>query len=222
MNPVNQSRSHACALRLSANVAQAVAGTTLVDNTRSGQFFFHWFNRTVQLDSQAETMRARSLNQNSQHIFFDIVEAGEKNLSGAPTHRTGSVTVDPDAMQRPSGARAGTSFEPFELHYLQALSDEGVDLHAFLDNWRRAMSDDLERLAELRREGGVDRLNGVLHRLSGAVGLVGARNLMAALRRASSAPQEHNANSIDELIERTRSLITQLENAVHAYWSTSR
>lgn len=124
--------------------------------------------------------------------------------------------------QAPNGTCVGTSFEPFELRYLHALADEGVDLHAFLDNWRRAMDDDLERLAERRREGGVDCLRGLLHKLSGAVGLVGACSLMEALRRASSAPQEPNASSVDELMERTRTLVTQLESAVNAYWSTSR
>ncbi|WP_341845723.1 hypothetical protein [Paraburkholderia ginsengiterrae] len=77
------------------------------------------------------------------------------------------------------------------------------------------MEDDLEHLAELRREGGVDRLRDLLHRLSGAVGLVGAHSLMEALRRASAAPLEHNASAIEGLMERARTLVAQLERAVN-------
>ena len=109
-----------------------------------------------------------------------------------------------------------TSFEPFEHRYLDALSEEGIDLHAFLASWRRAMDDDLERLSALRAQGDVDRLHDVLHRLSGAAGLVGAHSLMAALQRASTLPLEHETSSIDALTERTRTLMTQLETVPHA------
>lgn len=114
------------------------------------------------------------------------------------------------------------SFEPFEARYLQSLSEEGIDLQAFLAGWRRAMDEDLAHLNALRRDGEFDRLRSVLHRLSGAVGLVGACSLMEALRHTSAAPPAHNASSIDVLTTRVRTLIMQLETAAHAYRSTPR
>jgi len=114
------------------------------------------------------------------------------------------------------------SHEPFERRYLTALSEEGVDLPSFLDGWRRAMNDDLARLATLRRPEDDEHLPALLHRLSGAVGLVGARGLMEALRRASASPQERNAGAIDALAERTRTLVMQLGAAHDPQRSTVR
>jgi HPt (histidine-containing phosphotransfer) domain-containing protein len=74
----------------------------------------------------------------------------------------------------------------------------------------------------LHREGDFDHFHSVLHRLSGAVGLVGARSLMEALRRASTSPLEHNTASIDALTARARTLVTQLEATLCAYRSTSQ
>ncbi len=114
------------------------------------------------------------------------------------------------------------SFEPFEARYLQALSEEGIDLQTFLAGWRDAMDEDLAHLNALRRDGEFDRLRGVLHRLSGAVGLVGACSLMEALRHTSAAPPAHNAGSIDVLTTRVRTLVMQLDTAAHTYRSTPR
>lgn len=278
-------------LRLSASVDQMVAETIFADSARLGQIVFHLLYRAAQLSRRGEILLvvwAQPVSQGSQHIFFDIVEEGEKGSSTAQLGFLGFATDDREASRRPGGAdaylplcqrlaqrmqgeltiasgeeaevrasfhapfaveqlrpssgsacgnapappcpgaaqpgdvSAGAAFEPFELRYLHALSNEGVDLHVFLDNWRQAMRDDLERLTVLRREGGDDHLHGVLHRLSGAVGLVGACHLMEALRRASVAPLEQKDNSLDMLMERARILITQLEIAVNATGSTSR
>ncbi|WP_168791856.1 hypothetical protein [Paraburkholderia aromaticivorans] len=113
-------------------------------------------------------------------------------------------------------------FEPFESRYLDALSEEGVDLNAFLNNWRQAMNDDLARLNALPLEGDFDHFHSVLHRLSGAVALVGAHSLMDALRRASMSPPEHGAAAIAALTVRARTLVTQLEATSRAYRSTSQ
>jgi C4-dicarboxylate-specific signal transduction histidine kinase len=113
-------------------------------------------------------------------------------------------------------------FEPFERRYLDALSKEGIDLHAFLGGWRHSLDDDLTRLSGLNHERDTEALSTSLHRLSGAVGLVGARSLVEALQRASTAPQEYEAVAIDALIERTRTLIAQLDTAVSPHGSTLR
>jgi hypothetical protein len=133
---------------------------------------------------------------------------------------TTNTTKPRDAS--PSTSRtASTPAEPFEHRYLDALSDEGVDLPTFLDGWRRAMGDDLARLCILRRrQSHPDHVSGLLHRLSGAAGLVGALSLMEALRRASASPLEQSTGSIDALIERTRNLVKQFETPQFARRNT--
>jgi hypothetical protein len=127
-------------------------------------------------------------------------------------------SVDEHHRQDPS---ASAALEPFEHRYLDALCEEGIDLPTFLDRWRRATDEDLTRLSELRhRQSDLNQLNGMLHRLSGAVGLVGALSLMDALRCASASPQEQSPGSIDALIDRARSLIKQLEAPSLAYRNT--
>lgn len=114
-----------------------------------------------------------------------------------------------------------SSFEPFERRYLDALSEEGINLHTFLSAWRRSMTDDLERLSGLHHQHDINGLCTLLHRLSGAVGLVGAGSLMEALRSASTA-SEHETGAIDSLIERSRTLVTQLDTAIDPHRSTIR
>jgi hypothetical protein len=107
-----------------------------------------------------------------------------------------------------------TNSEPFEQSYLDALSEEGIDLAAFLIGWRDAMNDDLHALASAlhcRRD--PVHVRGLLHRLSGAVGLVGARALTEALRRASASPLDHDIGAIQTLIHRARNLVEQLGTA---------
>ncbi|WP_027779946.1 hypothetical protein [Paraburkholderia caledonica] len=111
--------------------------------------------------------------------------------------------------------------EPFDPLYLDALVKEGIDLDAFLSGWCRAMRDDLGRLGDLRCELESAQLPALLHRVSGAVGLVGAQHLMHALRHASTSPSEHNAGSIDALIARGQILIAQLEAASYPHRNTS-
>jgi HPt (histidine-containing phosphotransfer) domain-containing protein len=109
--------------------------------------------------------------------------------------------------------------EPFEQRYLDALSQEGVDLPTFLASWCQAMHDDLQHLDALLEKGDYAGLSTRLHRLSGAVGLVGAHSLTDALRRASAAPKHSRIESIRALAERTRNLVTQIESAARPYRS---
>lgn len=112
--------------------------------------------------------------------------------------------------------------EPFERRYLEALSEEGIDLRTFLAGWRDSIDDDLARLSDVSQHHHSDGLYSVLHRLSGAVGLVGAHSLMEALQRASVAPMEHDADAIDTLAERTRTLAMQLDAAIDPHGSVIR
>jgi hypothetical protein len=76
------------------------------------------------------------------------------------------------------------------------------------------MNDDLHALASASH-GQRDpvHIRGLLHRLSGAVGLVGARALMEALRRANVSPLDYDIGSIRTLIDRARNLVEQLDTA---------
>lgn len=132
-----------------------------------------------------------------------------------------SILLQPPTVPQPLENTVNASYEPFDSRYLDALSEEGVDLQAFLNNWRIAMNEDLQRLSDLLREGHLDHLHGVLHRLSGAVGLVGARSLMDALRGASLLPDEQNAALAVALMARARVLVSQLEVTSRANRSTS-
>ncbi|HEX3634372.1 MAG TPA: Hpt domain-containing protein [Paraburkholderia sp.] len=118
-------------------------------------------------------------------------------------------------------AAASTPSEPFERRYLDALSEEGIDLQTFLGGWRHSMDEDLKRLSGASYERDREGLSNLLHRLSGAVGLVGARSLMEALRHASTTPLEHEAGAIDALMERARTLVAQLDTAVEPHRSAT-
>ncbi|CAB3701020.1 hypothetical protein [Paraburkholderia rhynchosiae] len=145
---------------------------------------------------------AHAAGESAQPADGDVQPCDSRDASRHAT-RNFSASFEPSEPLPP--------FEPFERRYLDALAEEGIDLDAFLDGWCRAMHDDLGRLCDLRRKGELARLPGLLHRLSGAVGLVGAQSLMEALRHASLLLPEHNAASIDALTARTRTLIAQLE-----------
>lgn len=115
------------------------------------------------------------------------------------------------AAIKPRGDSVPSFYEPFDHRFLDSLSEEGLNLSVFLDGWRRAMDDDMARLCVLCSQGEPDHMRSVLHRLSGAAGLVGARSLMEALQRASASPLEQNTISIVSLLERAKSLVMQLE-----------
>ncbi len=112
--------------------------------------------------------------------------------------------------------------EPFERRYLDALSEEGINIHTFLGGWRHSMDDDLKRLSDVSHNRDRDGQSTLLHRLSGAVGLVGAHSLMDALQRASATSQELETGAIDVLAGRARTLITQLDAEIAPYGSTTR
>ncbi|MFL9990185.1 ATP-binding protein [Paraburkholderia sediminicola] len=111
------------------------------------------------------------------------------------------------------------SVESFDPSYLDALSNEGIDLHTFIQGWHRSMIDDLERMHASHNGRDVVLLRAALHRLSGAVGLVGASSLMEALRQASAAHPKPETDAIDALAKRAEVLMKQLDQAIDPYRS---
>ncbi|HEY3599677.1 MAG TPA: response regulator, partial [Paraburkholderia sp.] len=122
-----------------------------------------------------------------------------------------------------AAARAGTeSAEPLDCAHLDALSEQGVDVRGLLRDWRCSMNDDLARLQDCRDRRDIDGMRASLHRLGGAVGLVGAGALMDALQRASTAQPEADTPLLDRLVVRARALMAQLdEAAAHGHHSAA-
>lgn len=156
----------------------------------------------------AERMKGQVTLENRLHqpvraIFTASFALGKSSSPGAQ--------IQPEIEQR--------VVEPVERRYLEALSEEGVDLKKFFVEWCRAMNEDLQRLESLRHESDPKQLRKLLHRLSGAVGLVGAQSLTDALRRASMSSQHRNTECISVLAGRIRNLLAQLELAAEPYRS---
>jgi signal transduction histidine kinase len=113
----------------------------------------------------------------------------------------------------------GTPIESIDRSYLEALSNEGIDLPTFGRSWRQAVHDDLLLMRGLRDKHDVVGLRASLHRLSGAIGLVGAHDLMEALRCASVAQPEPETHAIEVLARRVEALMTQLDRAIDPHRS---
>jgi signal transduction histidine kinase/HPt (histidine-containing phosphotransfer) domain-containing protein len=169
----------------------------------------------------------------TQHMRGDLTVGSEPGFGTSRTfsapfaiehsytlaEQTASEDQKPHRATAGEPAQTSATFlvETFDPSYLDALSNEGIDLHTFVRGWRQSMVGDLERMRTLRDQNDVNGLRASLHRLSGAVGLVGARGLMEALRRASAAQPGPEARAIEALAERIESLITQLDKAIEPH-----
>jgi hypothetical protein len=117
--------------------------------------------------------------------------------------RQPAASATPDAQAHPLPA--------FDLRQLDALAAHGIDLHTFAKDWRRSVEDDLAQIEALVRRNDPDGVRERLHSLSGAVGLVGARELMDVLDRAGTASPTFMMRTVESLAERVRSLIRQVD-----------
>ncbi|PNE53396.1 sensor histidine kinase [Paraburkholderia fungorum] len=140
--------------------------------------------------------------------------AAEPSLPGAQPQQPADVAREEDLMD--------PSVEPFDAHYLHALAEEGIDLPTFLRGWRASMKDDVQRVRTMLKQTDADGVHAALHRLSGAVGLVGAHSLMAALRSAYVAGALAEPAAIEQLALRAEALMNQFDEAADSHWSTLR
>jgi CheY-like chemotaxis protein len=118
------------------------------------------------------------------------------------------IFAEPSSNATHTGTGQG---ERLDCGHLAALYEHGVDVREVLSGWQQAIEDDLTRLQACRERGDSDGLRALLHRMSGAVGLVGAVGLMDALREASIVQPDPSADGLDSLVDRTRALIAQLQ-----------
>ena len=130
----------------------------------------------------------------------------ERSRSG-PLHRPSASRPGQDLGSRPS--------DSFDRNYLDALTIEGLDLPTFANAWRQSLNEDLKQISSLRARHDLDALRGILHRLSGAVGLVGASDLMEALQRTSVTALAPEAAVLDVLVQRIEVLMARLDEAIH-------
>jgi CheY-like chemotaxis protein len=130
-----------------------------------------------------------------------------------PAHAEPSHAEPPHAEPPHAGppCAAPPHEEPLDPQHLDALAGQGVDVREVLNGWQQAMQDDLARLHACRERREREAQRALLHRLSGAVGLVGATGLMDALRQASVTQPEPSAVLFDSLVARMRALIAQLQ-----------
>ncbi|WP_186308400.1 Hpt domain-containing protein [Paraburkholderia sp. BCC1885] len=156
----------------------------------------------------------------AQHMRGELTIRSESGCGACSTF-SASFAVEPACAPMVS-ARAGNSSprpavtpaRSFDQSYLDALSSEGVDLHVFLRGWQQSIRDDLIQMQRMCDLDDVSGLRASLHRLSGAVGMVGARSLMEALQLASVAQPEPEAGAIDVLPKRIEALMRDVDEAI--------
>jgi CheY-like chemotaxis protein len=133
------------------------------------------------------------------HALFDaiLVKASGMNALGAAL-----AQLLPTLAQHVAAAPAATCLEQYDFTALDSLAAQGVDIDALLRDWQQSMRDDLDHLDHCRTSGDEQGTRRALHKLAGAVGIVGNRGLMNALQRASAAREPVDAALLDGLVER--------------------
>jgi len=146
---------------------------------------------------------------------FTIEHLQTRNEIDLANDQTTSQAMGEETPKRSPVASA----EPFDRSYLEALLNEGIDLGAFMRSWRQSVDDDLQHMRALRVKRDIDATRAVLHRLSGAVGLVGAHSLMDALRCASAKLPEFTGHTFDEVEKLIAALMMRLDQVIEPYGS---
>ncbi|MEM5434205.1 ATP-binding response regulator [Paraburkholderia diazotrophica] len=142
----------------------------------------------------------------------------ERAMFGAILVKTASLgTIDAclkrllPASAQDRAAPPGRRLEAYDFTALDSLAEQGVDVDGLLRDWRKSMDDDLARLERCRASGDAQGISSVLHKLAGAVGIVGGRGMMNALQRASAAQQPVDGGLLDGLVDQMKSLMTELD-----------
>ncbi|MBN3752476.1 response regulator [Paraburkholderia sp. Tr-20389] len=141
----------------------------------------------------------------------------DRTLFGAILVKTSGLNALDAALVRllPAGSRhraapAAIHLETYDFTALDSLAAQGVDIDGLLRDWQQSMENDLDHLAERRASGDAPGTRRALHKLAGAVGIVGNQGLMHALQRMSSAPERDDDALLDGLVERIRAQMNDL------------
>ncbi|MEX3933578.1 response regulator [Paraburkholderia phymatum] len=142
----------------------------------------------------------------------------DRAMFGAILVKTASLSTIDACLKRllpGSGQdRAATParrLEAYDFTALDSLAEQGVDVDSLLRDWRKSMDDDLARLEQCRASGEAQGIRSALHKLAGAVGIVGSRGMMNALQRASAAQQPVDGGLLDGLVAQMRALMIELD-----------
>ncbi|SDJ37946.1 Hpt domain-containing protein [Paraburkholderia steynii] len=138
----------------------------------------------------------------------------ERALFGATLVKTAGLSALDAALRRllPATSRhRAARLERYDFTELDSLAAEGVDVGGLLRDWQQSMENDLVDLEERRASGDEPGVRRVLHKLAGALGVVGNRGLVSALQRASSAREPVDNVLIDGLVARMRAQMTELD-----------
>jgi CheY-like chemotaxis protein len=133
----------------------------------------------------------------------------DRALFGVILVKTSGLNALDDALKRllPSPTR----LEKYDFTALDSLAEQGVDIDALLRDWQQSMSDDLADLARRRASHDEPGMRRALHKLAGAVGIVGNHGLMNALQRASAARGPIDHALLDGLVTRISAQMNDLD-----------
>ncbi|GJH06261.1 hybrid sensor histidine kinase/response regulator [Paraburkholderia terrae] len=142
----------------------------------------------------------------------------ERALFGASLVKTAGLSALDAALRRllpapsPHHGAHGARLERYDFTTLDSLAAQGVDVGGLLRDWRESMESDLADLESRRAASDEPGIRRVMHKLAGAVGIVGASGLMNALQRASAAQEPVRNALIDGLIARIRAQMRELDS----------
>jgi CheY-like chemotaxis protein len=147
--------------------------------------------------------------------------SAERALFGAILVKTSRLSTLGAALERllpartrPRPAHVAPRLESHDFTALDSLAAQGIDVDALLREWHAAMESDLAQFAACRASHDEAAIRRALHRLAGAVGIVGDRGLMDALEHASGARRLAGDVLLDGLVTRIRTLMQRLDNRV--------
>lgn len=139
----------------------------------------------------------------------------ERAMFGATLVKTAGLGALDAALRRllPATSRhRAARLERYDFTALDSLAEQGVDVGGLLRDWQQSMENDLVDLEARRASGDEPGVRRVLHKLAGAVGVVGNRGLLSALQRASDEREPVDNVVIDGLVARMRAQMTELDD----------
>ncbi|MEM5343436.1 ATP-binding response regulator [Paraburkholderia azotifigens] len=139
------------------------------------------------------------------------LSARDRALFGAILVKTFGLNALEAALERLHlAAPATVPLEKYDFTALDSLAAQGVDIDGLLRDWQQSMNDDLLHLDRHRASGDKQGTRRALHKLAGAVGIVGNHGLMNALQHASAAQEPIDDALLDGLVARIRAQMNDL------------
>lgn len=149
-----------------------------------------------------------------------LTSGSDRALFGAVLVKTASLNTLDGCLRRllPKHAHVRPAppaqrLEAYDYTSLDALAEQGVNVGGLLREWHKSMDDDLARLEQCRASGDAQGVRSALHKLAGAIGIVGGRGLMNALQQASAAEPPVDDGLLHGLVDRMKALMIELDRS---------